>query len=631
MPPWVACVPRSSCLRTSRTIERLSLPFSPPRTVQSSTTYLRTRRASTHVAPTAINVRPNIPPQSQELYDALDGLSKHAAEYVNISRLQLAQRGVTTQDAVVRIAILSLNSQKSAQMLARLLLADPLGTEGQWEKTLEESEEDGRAMLLRHGNEGDANTASPLYKILSVPSRILGAHHLEILVSTLNVNTSHAAPVSTNESSQDALLVPKIQAPTARGLPIPYPVHKTLVIGQGLGSAVDYGKFTADTVGDNYGMVKVAIHLPPPSTDADPGDSATYSPVNIDTGVKALTKFRESIANSEFFERGWFRSGVPGLSKWLVRDLQSSGPVKPAIRTLIGSIADDVEANITKLDTQQLNRLAAVPTYQQTSESVLRHLETWAEKSHTELRDQLDEAFTAPNWYKLVWWKLLWRVDDVTMITEEILQKKWLVDAEKNSIYLAGRMNQAGFPEVLQVVQEVVVPEPLATLEGNAPIDPRSRGEQTPTDISTEVKEIIPWPSQMAASRTILLKDTIPPLQAFAQRLVLQTLSTTSLSSALSALLYVAMPTFSVFEAGAVAALGFVYSLRRMQKLWESTREMWQAELREEGRKTLKHTEETVRLIVRRTERPTMENEGAVGRKRAREAVLRVREALGRV
>jgi hypothetical protein len=147
-------------------------------------------------------------------------------------------------------------------------------------------------------------------------------------------------------------------------------------------------------------------------------------------------------------------------------------------------------------------------------------------------------------------------------------------------------------------------------------------------DLSTDVQEIKPWHTQISTSRTFLLQTTIPPLQALAQTLVLRTLSTISLASALSALLWVSTPTVSVFEAGAIAALGLVYSLRHMQKVWEEARANWQVEVREEGRKTLKFTEELVRWIVRGCEETVEENEGVVRRKRARDAVERVRDVL---
>jgi hypothetical protein len=109
------------------------------------------RSASTHVSPTAINLRPHIPPRNKELYDALSALSGAAETYVNISRLQLALRGLAAQDAVTRVAVLGLNSQLSAQQLARLLLADPLSAEEQWEKELvKTSDGNERAVLLKY-------------------------------------------------------------------------------------------------------------------------------------------------------------------------------------------------------------------------------------------------------------------------------------------------------------------------------------------------------------------------------------------------------------------------------------------------------------------------------------------------
>lgn len=124
MPPWVASVPRLTSLRSGRTPERVS-NASCRRYAGASRlsdvrwhfhdrvgthfharirSHLRGRFASTHVAPTAINLRPNIPPRNQELHNALSALSGAAETYVNISRLQLALSGLAAQDAVTRVA-----------------------------------------------------------------------------------------------------------------------------------------------------------------------------------------------------------------------------------------------------------------------------------------------------------------------------------------------------------------------------------------------------------------------------------------------------------------------------------------------------------------------------------------------
>jgi hypothetical protein len=49
--------------------------------------------------------------------------------------------------------------------------------------------------------------------------------------------------------------------------------------------------------------------------------------------------------------------------------------------------------------------------------------------------------------------------------------------------------------------------------------------------------------------------------------------------------MYVSISTTSIYEAGAIAAFGFVYSMRRLQKKWETARGSGRARLgrREEG------------------------------------------------
>ncbi|KAF2705871.1 hypothetical protein K504DRAFT_439169 [Pleomassaria siparia CBS 279.74] len=632
MPPWVAFVPRSTSLLKGRGIERLPLAIhcrnvAIPRVSRCS--HLRIRSASTHVSPTAINAQPRIPPRNKELHDAISDLSGDAGAFVNISRLQLALQGLAVQDAVVRIAVLSLGNQRIAQQLARLLLADPLGAEEQWERDLDKTGDEGRPILLRYGDEGDTHPSSPLYRILSIPSRVLQTHRLEVLISTLNTRVPTA-----NRSAADALVVPILPVTSATTSIVPYPVHKTLVLGDGLDSAVEYGKFTWDVVGDMPDMVKAAVDLPPPMKEMESEKHSTCAAVNIEAGTAALASFRLSIANATIYEQGWFKSGMPILSEWLVQGMNSSETPKPALKRLVESLVDDAENRITEADTAELNHLVTAALHPDVTQSILDHLETWAEKSHAELRDELDEAFSARNWHKLAWWKLLWRADDVGVITSEILERRWLVSAEKSCIFLAGRMDQAGFPDDVRKLSIPLQQEtPSSTLSDQASPttpEPPTSGEAA-TNVSTVVHAPQPWPAQIAASRSELSRITIPHLQSLSQRLVLAALSTTSISSALSALLYISVPTFSAFEASAIAAVGLTFSLRRLQNMWEKARETWQAEVREEGRKTLKSTEETVRLIVSRSQKPVADSAGVEQRRTAREAVKKVRDALARV
>lgn len=69
-----------------------------------------------------------------------------------------------------------------------------------------------------------------------------------------------------------------------------------------------------------------------------------------------------------------------------------------------------------------------------------------------------------------------------------------------------------------------------------------------------------------------------------------------------------------------------------MQKLWEGAREAWQGTVREEGRRTLKGTEESIRFIIKNGGSKTVgEKDDVVQRREAREAVRGVREALERM
>ena len=62
------------------------------------------RRASTTPSVTAVNAKRAIPEQFQALYASLKALERDAGVFVNSSQLQLALRGVESEDAVTRVA-----------------------------------------------------------------------------------------------------------------------------------------------------------------------------------------------------------------------------------------------------------------------------------------------------------------------------------------------------------------------------------------------------------------------------------------------------------------------------------------------------------------------------------------------
>ncbi|KAI9830351.1 MAG: hypothetical protein M1819_005732 [Sarea resinae] len=618
----------------------------------------RSRQASTLASSTAVNAHRDIPLGTQELHHELAFLKTKAANYVNLSRLQLALRGLEARDPTVRVAVLGLDGQEAARKVVRVLLADPLAGEGQWETQLESSDVgDSPGLVIRYGEVASLQTRSSLLPILTIPSHILRSQNLEILVSSLDTDVTTDSSSYQSSRPVDAILVPALQArasSTGRFSTITYPVHRALLFGDGVEGCVAYGRYAAGKIGSDVpkSMVNVALGLPSAGTIKKP-KSEDLITVDVPLASSALSQFRASIENATVYERGWFQSGMPILSQWLTEGSSraaatNDGKLKPAIRNLIDSLLDDAEASVTADDSQRLRELVDSSVPEATRESLQTSLRLWAERGHTELRDQLDIAFAGKRWRRLAWWKLLWRVDDVGMITSELLGRRWLVEAEKEIIWLAGRIEEAGFfknaadtaerrsltgsesqhqqPSENYSFGSTPPPPELADLVTAAPAD---IDDSALTPSTTPLR---PWPLQIPVSRAHLIATSVPPLQALAQKLVLQTLSTTSLSLALSALLFVSVPQFSsVYSAGAVAALGTTWALRRLQSRWEGAKAFFEGEVREEGRQVLRRSEGVVGGVLESGGKGRVDEGGVVARREARDAIERARRGLARL
>lgn len=62
------------------------------------------RRASTIASVTAVNAKKDIPHAFHPLYEALAAVQREAAVYSNLSQIQLALRGLESDNAITRIA-----------------------------------------------------------------------------------------------------------------------------------------------------------------------------------------------------------------------------------------------------------------------------------------------------------------------------------------------------------------------------------------------------------------------------------------------------------------------------------------------------------------------------------------------
>ncbi|EDN96859.1 hypothetical protein SS1G_01785 [Sclerotinia sclerotiorum 1980 UF-70] len=428
---------------------------------------------------------------------------------------------------------------------------------------------------------------------MNISSPLFSGHKMEILVLEIDPPTHVEQGLF-----EEAVLVPTMEIPTSstgRYTPVTTPVHKSFLLGHGIMGAAS---FLSYPLGANREIIGSAVNFRTAESQSLPIPS-----IDIESGSEALHTFRESIENAMTYEHQWLSSGIPEVIDWMKLGASSNhDTIKEPLLRLISSIIQNAEKELEAEKARQLSLFSStkIPPTQISS---LRHaLSTWSERAHTELRDQLDIAFGGQRWRKLGWWKLFWRVDDVSMITSDMLGRSFLTEAEKEIIFLAGRTEEAGVYRNIPLPSDSIQKSDWAytpvqeTLPEGVPPPPKLRDVIPIAADEDTSRKIIPqpWPLHIPIARTFLSTTTIPALQALAQRLVLQTLSTSSMTSALAGLMYVSNMSTTIYEAGAVAAFGIVWSMRRMQKKWETARAYWEGEVREKGRKAVRNVETIV-------------------------------------
>lgn len=534
-----------------------------------------------------------------ELEGALLELQRRYSRFFNLSRLQLALQGLRTcaGEEVIRIAVLSLGdgdegsraAAETARMLLGTLLADPLADEAPWEKELQQYNAD-RPLLVRIGPDNRrrvdlrlATDTTPLELHLSSPT--LNSLNLELLLMPLY---SLKQPVSLSEL-EEAVLVPGHD---------PWPAHQALLIANGLAGAV---AVSALPLSETHDAVKAAVNVPG-VTEEQRLDAPGVIMMDASLAAEAVRVFREGPHNALQYERLWYASNLPRLMAWLKAGAESeaSGSTKPAVRRHIVSLLQGATSSISE---QEVACRSSETTPNQ--EQLKRRLALWSRDAHAELRDELAICFAGRRWRQLGWWKLFWRVDDVAMLTNEMISLRFLPTAEQELVYLAGRIAQTS------QFQLPAYPQPVSSAQ-----DTSSRSGN------------LQWPSHIAFTRRYLQHETVPALQALAQRLVLQSLGTSGVMTSLAALLYASSLASTLYEAGAVAALGIVYSLSRLQKKWDAARAFWEGDVREEGRKAIRGAEESVDSVLCGSHDDV---KGLEELREARELISTAEEALSRM
>jgi hypothetical protein len=106
-------MPRTSVITNGRRILRSNWSFldsvCPSCSHSASRTYSQRnkhsiRPASSLASSTAINAKAAVQSSAAELYDSLNALKSTAANYINLSRLQLALRSLEIRNEVIRVA-----------------------------------------------------------------------------------------------------------------------------------------------------------------------------------------------------------------------------------------------------------------------------------------------------------------------------------------------------------------------------------------------------------------------------------------------------------------------------------------------------------------------------------------------
>jgi hypothetical protein len=477
---------------------------------------------------------------------------------------------------------------------------------------------------FRYGEDFDVDDRHPLLRTISIPSPTLHNRRLEILLKSLNGARSQPDP--------QELLVPILDIPTStsgRVSNVTFPVYKAIVYGDGVQDLLAVAPMGLMREEETKPLLRGVFNVVWQDSSPETAES-DLSLVNLDQGESAIQSFRESLENSFRYEHGWLGSNLQEVQDFLLQEqIGSAETVRPALKSLINNMLARAEKSIAEEKNQgdelQKSKSPSIATRQRMETS----LSTWTENAHLELRDKLELAFSSRSWRKLAWWKLLWRVDDVEMITGDILQRAYLVDAEKGIIWVGGQVDLLGFGPSNILSQRI----PLDLGEGTSSIKPlRVKDIMTrvpPTEtFDFRFDPATPWPQEIAASRSALLVQTLPSLQALAQSLVFQGLTTTGLMSALSALVYISVSTTTVYEAGIVAAVGLVWSARRMQTKWETAKSVWKDAIRAEGKRALNAIETNYKELIREGAKPKMNTAALEEQAKISEAIAATKQAL---
>ena len=594
---------------------------------QSSFPVVTKRKTSngTLASSSAINAVPSVPVELRDLHQQLLLLQDKASSYLDLSRLQLALRSLETRDPIVRVAFLGLGSHgaNAARKLARVILSDVLGDKEHWEDELLNHNDD-TSLLLKYGDwvePSGVQAGVSRVRTMHIPSTLLRDHNLEILITPFNTHGVVSGDSERTEELEESILVPTLTMPNSTGGRVGfvrYPVHKALIVAEGINGAVEYGRL--EPMRANGDLILAALSLPLRSvaghTSSD--QEVTENAIDIDLAVHALNRFRNSRADGGTYNSEWQTSRVSSVTDWLARSSKFSNTpdeLKPAVEILVKSILSHSAEIISAADFTSRSSSHSLTVADATRANLRSALNTWSEEAHRDLQVNLATAFASPVWHRTAWWRLFWRIDEVSLSSSHIVRNGWLVEAEQNLAFLSGRFVEAGLatPEQLKGESTTESPKQTSRLLNDVMKDEVGdyKATQTRDAVPKKVETVAellqlppmlqrvqqqsglnalfdpPWPQTINLVRQQMLHQQIPAMHRKAQGFLLATLSTIGGSGALAGWLWIATSGTALYEAGAIGALGLVWSLRRLQKKWGDERNEFAATAREDGRRVL--------------------------------------------
>lgn len=632
--------------------KRIRVTSDAKRPTLSVLTKVRGGRHASHgsvASTTAVNAPSSVPPNLRELHQRLLALQDKASSYVDLSRLQLAARSLESSEPVIRVALLGLgsNGALAARKLARVLLSDALSDEQAWEEGIIASASDGRGSLLRFGDAEEATQSHPLVQPMNIPSPFLLRHNIELLVTTLNTNQN--APNPDREASlSETILVPSLTTPSSSGGRVGfvrYPVHKAVVVAEGIAGAVEYGRLPTELFENS--AISSAVSLPlRPSTGVKAAEQeATGNTVDIDLAQHALDLFRASKANGAEFSNEWQTSRAGAMSEWIAgpKHTDASSNLNPVVHDLVSAVLLTASSSVSASQSTASATAAAATVPEPKRTAFQAAISDWSADAHRDLQLNLDTAFTtSPSWRRTSWWRLFWRIDDVTVSASEVLRRSWLTEAEQRLAFLSGRVLEAG----LSTEDRLRASAPRLLDEGRQAEMVEYEIEKDRTETVAELMQMPsmlsrmqqqsglnalfnpPWPQTINLSRQYMLHTLVPELYGKAQALLVTTMTTIGGSAALGAWFFVATRGLGLYESGAIFALGLVWGIRRLQKRWTKEREEFASTVREDARRVLGEVEAHLRKLVSEGGKVSVRPEDEHSWREAREAVESCREAL---